>query len=98
MAGDCLGIANLFKSDAQKKEDRKRQVIRQQDQQRQKNANGLLELALNRPFSRNSFTASDPGRFYVGHTHAHGGDDPWKKQVEVPAKDASDGKVGGENR
>lgn len=96
MAGDCMGLTTLFKSDAQKKEERKRQQKMQQDQQRQKNPNGLLELALNRPFSRNSFTAADPGRFYIGHTHAHGTDDPWNKQTEQPAKDASDGKQAGE--
>lgn len=78
MAGDCIGILSFLNARKQEKQERKRQMEKQHEQQRQKNPNGLLELALSRPFSTNSFTAADPGRFYQGHGHA-GGEDPWKK-------------------
>lgn len=69
------------KRDAKQKrrEERKQGTQRLQDEQRQKDPNGLLKLALQKGFRRNSFTAADPGRFYKGHQHA-GGDDPWKTE------------------
>jgi hypothetical protein len=63
----------------EQKQVRAQEKQQQQDFQRQKNPNGLLEIALTSGWRRESFTAADPGTFYKGHQHENdAGNDPWK--------------------
>ena len=78
----CSGLASLWRARKQQKQERLAAMQREQDIQRQTNPNGLLEIALQRPFHRNSFTAADPGRFYKGHQHATT-EDPWQQERET---------------
>lgn len=58
---------DLDNADSKKRKQQEKQ--QGQDEQRQKNPNGLLEIALKSGFRRQSFTAADPSRFYQGHKH-----------------------------
>ena len=70
MAGIWTSITCLFRAKKQQKQERKLETEKQHDQKRQREPNGLLDLALMRSFTENSFTATDPGRFYRGHAFA----------------------------
>ena len=73
----CLTDIRLrWRSRKQDRHERRLETQRQQDLQRQKNPQGLLEIALRRGIRRHSFTVADPGRFYNegGHRWTSGQD------------------------
>ena len=82
---NCFGsFKSRRKAKSQQKQQRAQERQKEQDFQRQKNPNGLLEIALEGGrFRRRSFTAADPGRFYKGNTHT----DPWKAEEGVGGRD-----------
>ena len=86
-----IDLLDIFRRRREKKKQEKQAQLQErqqrQDIQRQKNPNGLLELAFQRGFRRQSFTAADPGQFYKGHNHDD--NDPWKDVGKVGKRDAT---------
>ena len=82
-------VKKYFRVKKQKKQERQLEIQMQQEDLRQTNANGMIELALKKPFRKNSFTGADPGKFYKGHHHVQA-NDPWKDVDEENRKDGKE--------
>ena len=78
-------VTNKNSGTLQRKQAQHQERLQQQDDQRQKDPNGLLKIALKGGVRRQSLTIMDPGWFYKLHPKDHAEYSPRKDKLEATA-------------